>query len=206
MQITSFMARKLDCPPTQPFPCVMLAFAAMLCSCPKQLGEIHLHPGIWPTMAYNPSCVGGFTTQSPSDLGWVGTRSMKHDLDLNPKMATYLHVPPYHPKTCYVSNLLLRMAQSVEERKRLTFMIQTKHKQELQTWKTSKINELLSRKSSWKLLPHMQKATHQRVAGHPLANEFADMLEQLFAGDPSGELQPPQLTEMLGRRVMCTMQ
>ena len=44
-----------------------------------------------------------------------------------------------------------RMAQSVEERKRLTFMIQTKHKQELQTWKTSKINEVLSRKSSWKL-------------------------------------------------------
>ena len=88
-----------------------------------------------------------------------------------------------------------RMAQSVEERKRLTFMIQTKHKQELQTWKTSKINELLSRKSSWKLLPTMQKATHQRVAGHPLANEFADMLEQLFAGDPGGELQPPQLTE-----------
>ena len=82
------------------------------------------------------------------------------------------------------------MAQSVEERKRLTFMIQTKHKQELQTF-----NELLSRKSSWKLLPHMQKATHQRVAEHPLANEFADMLEQLFTGDPGGELQPPQLTE-----------
>lgn len=108
LQITSFMAHKLDCPPTQPFPCVMLAFATMLCSCPRQLGEIHLHPGTWPTMAYNPSCVGGLTTQSPSDLGWVGTRSMKHDLDLNPKMATYLHVPPCHPETCYVSNLLLR--------------------------------------------------------------------------------------------------
>ena len=86
-----------------------------------------------------------------------------------------------------------RMAQSVEERKRLTFMIQTKHKQELQTWKTSKINKLLSRKNSSKQLPHMQKkkkkkkkATHQRVAGHPLANEFADMLEQLFAGHVSG--------------------
>ena len=92
------------------------------------------------------------------------------------------------------------MAQSVEDRKRLTFMIQTKHKQELQTWKTSKINEVLSRKSSWKLLPHMQKATHQRVAGHPLANEFADMLEQLFAGDPGGELQPPQLTETAWER------
>ena len=88
-----------------------------------------------------------------------------------------------------------RMAQTVEERKQLTFMIQTKHKQELQTWKTSKINELLSRKNYWKLLPRMKTATHQRVAGHPPANEFADMLEQLFAGDPGGELQPPQLTE-----------
>ena len=87
-----------------------------------------------------------------------------------------------------------RRAQTVEERKRLTFMIQTKHKQELQTWKSLKMNELLSRKSSWKTIPHLQKATHQRVAGHPAANEFADMLEQLFAGDPGGELQPPRLT------------
>ena len=81
-----------------------------------------------------------------------------------------------------------RKAQTVEERKRLTFMIQTKHKQELQTWKSLKMNELLSR-------PHLQKATHQKMAGHPAANEFADMLEQLFAGDPGGELQPPRLTE-----------
>ena len=83
----------------------------------------------------------------------------------------------------------------MEEKKRLTFMIQTKHKQELQTWKSLKMNELLSRKSSWKTIPHLQKATHQEMAGHPAANEFADMLEQLFAGDPGGELQPPRLTE-----------
>ena len=88
-----------------------------------------------------------------------------------------------------------RRAQTVEERKRLTFMIQTKHKQELQTWKSLKMNELLSRKSSWKTIPHLQEATHQKMAGHPAANEFADMLEQLFAGDPGGELQPPRLTE-----------
>ena len=57
------------------------------------------------------------------------------------------------------------------------------------------MNELLSRKSSWKTIPHLQQATCQRVAGHPAANEFADMLEQLFADDPGGELQPPRLTE-----------
>ena len=33
------------------------------------------------------------------------------------------------------------------------------------------------------------------MAGHPSDNEFADMLEQLFAGDPGRELQLPQLTE-----------
>ena len=82
----------------------------------------------------------------------------------------------------------------MEERKRLTFVIQTKHKQ-LQTWKSLKTNELLSRKSSWKTISHLQKATHQKMAGHPAANEFADMLEQLFAGDAGGELQPPRLTE-----------
>ena len=88
-----------------------------------------------------------------------------------------------------------RRARTVEERKPLTFMIQTKHKQELQTWKTLKVNELLSLKSSWKTLPRIHKATHQRVAGHPAPNGFADMLEQLFAGDPGGELQPLRLTE-----------
>ena len=39
-----------------------------------------------------------------------------------------------------------RRAQTVEERKPLTFMIQTKHKQELQTCNTLKMNELLSQK------------------------------------------------------------
>ena len=33
------------------------------------------------------------------------------------------------------------------------------------------------------------------MAGHPAANEFADMLEQLFVEDPNAELQPPRLTE-----------
>ena len=54
-----------------------------------------------------------------------------------------------------------RMAETVGERNLLTFMNQAKDKQELQTWKTSKINELLSRKNSWKLLPYMEKVTHQ---------------------------------------------
>ena len=36
----------------------------------------------------------------------------------------------------------------------------------------------------------MQQPTHQRVAGHPAANEFADMLEHRGV-----ELQPPKLTE-----------
>ena len=71
-----------------------------------------------------------------------------------------------------------RRARTVEERKPLTFMIQTKHKQELQIWKTLKVNEL---KSSWKTLPRTHTTTHQRVAGHPVPNGFADMLEQLFA-------------------------
>ena len=36
-----------------------------------------------------------------------------------------------------------RRAQTVKEKKRLKCMIQAKHKQELQTWKTLQINELL---------------------------------------------------------------
>ena len=66
---TSFQDLQLTALPPNVFQCVMLAFAAMLRSCPRQLGEIHLHPGTWPTTACN-QFVGGLATHSPfCDLG-----------------------------------------------------------------------------------------------------------------------------------------
>ena len=50
---TSFQDLQLTALPPNLFQCVMLAFAAMLRSCPRQLGEVHLHPSTWPTMACN---------------------------------------------------------------------------------------------------------------------------------------------------------
>ena len=89
-----------------------------------------------------------------------------------------------------------RCARTVEDRKRLTFLIQLRHKQELRAWKTWKVNAILPCKTSWKHLPGIQAASHRTVSQQPEPNEFADMLEELFAGDPGGDLLPTQFTEI----------
>ena len=88
-----------------------------------------------------------------------------------------------------------RCARTAEDRKRLTFLIQLRHKQELRAWKTWKVNTILPCKTSWKHLPGIQAASHGTVSQQPEPNEFADMLEELFAGDPGGDLLPTQFTE-----------
>ena len=45
-------------------------------------------------------------------------------------------------------------------------------------------------------LPGIQAASHRTVSQQPEPNEFADMLEELFAGDPGGDLLPTQFTEI----------
>ena len=89
-----------------------------------------------------------------------------------------------------------RCARTVEDRKRLTFLIQLRHKQELRAWKTWKVDTILPCKTSWKHPPGIQAASHRTVSRQPEPNEFADMLEELFAGDPGGDLLPTQFTEI----------
>ena len=89
-----------------------------------------------------------------------------------------------------------KCARTVEDRKQLTFLIQLRHKQELRAWKTWKVNTILACKTSWKHLPGIQAASHRTVSQQPEPNEFADMLEELFAGDPGGDLLPTQFTEI----------
>ena len=51
------------------------------------------------------------------------------------------------------------------------------------------------------LLPGIQAASHRTVSQQPEPNEFADMLEELFAGDPGGDLLPTQFTEIAWEKV-----
>ena len=85
---------------------------------------------------------------------------------------------------------------TIEDRKRLTVLIQLRHKQELRAWKTWKANTILPCKTSWKHLPGIQAASHGTVSQQPEPNEFADMFEELFAGDRGGDLLPTQFTEI----------
>ena len=72
-----------------------------------------------------------------------------------------------------------RCARTVEDRKRLTFLIQRWGKQELRARKTWKVNTILPCKTSWKHLPGIQTTSHRTVSQQPELNEFADMLEEL---------------------------
>ena len=89
-----------------------------------------------------------------------------------------------------------RCARTVEDRKRLTFLIQCRHKQELRAWKTWKLNTILPCKASWKTLPGIQTTSHRTVSQQPEPDEFADMLEELFAGDPGGDWLSTQFAEI----------
>ena len=78
----------------------------------------------------------------------------------------------------------------------VTVLIQLRHKQELRAWKTWKVNTILPCKTPWKHLPGIQAASHRTVSQQPEPNKFADMLEELLAGDLGGDLLPTQFTEI----------
>ena len=67
------------------------------------------------------------------------------------------------------------------------------------------MNSELGRRGKWIQFYHakhpgntfpVQAASHRTVSQQPEPNEYADMFEELFAGDPGGDLLPTQFTEM----------
>ena len=50
--------------------------------------------------------------------------------------------------------------------------------------------------ASWKALPGIQATSHRTVSQQPEPDEFADMLEELFAGDLGGDWLPTEFAEI----------
>ena len=80
-------------------------------------------------------------------------------------------------------------------RKSLTFQIQRLHRKECRQWKVLLLRKYLAHPAHWKELQGMSSYSCKPLHQHPPLDEFATMLETLFAGTPETPLQPNHLTE-----------
>ena len=105
-------------------------------------------------------------------------------------------------RTKYESSNALRdlraeRRQAVERsiKKQLSFDIAKLHRRELRAWKSSRLQQLLNMPNQWKMLQKMSHTIVRQCAQHPPANDFADMLENIFHGHPDNPTRPLHLTE-----------
>ena len=88
-----------------------------------------------------------------------------------------------------------RQTNDPQEQKYLSFQIRKLHRQELRDWKSNQIKCLLKKVSKRKLLRTMEYGTGRWMPHQPQPVEFANMLEQLFAGNLGMPMVRPYLTE-----------
>ena len=88
-----------------------------------------------------------------------------------------------------------RQTNDPQEQKQLSFQIRKVHRKELRDWKSNQTERLLEQSSKWKILRTMDYGTGRWLPEQPQPFEFADMLEQLFAGNPGRPMVEPCLTE-----------
>ena len=89
-----------------------------------------------------------------------------------------------------------RTTQDAGIRRVLTFQIHRLHRVEVRKWKSRNLAQHLHNPSKWNSLRGMPFRTGSRtVSQPPPVDEFANMLEVLFAGNPSDPQRPDLLTE-----------
>ena len=89
-----------------------------------------------------------------------------------------------------------RHAPNQQCRKKLSLHIRSLHRKEVRSWKSQSLAEHLEGVSKWKCLKTwLPNPVGRAIAQHPLENEFADMLENLFVGPMVSLLKPVVLTE-----------
>ena len=89
-----------------------------------------------------------------------------------------------------------RHAPNQQCRKELSLQIRSLHRKEVRTWKSQSLTEHLVEVSKWKCLKNwLPNPVGRATAQHPLEDEFADMLENLFVGPLISLPKPVALTE-----------
>ena len=93
-----------------------------------------------------------------------------------------------------------RLAVSRDVRKNLSFEIAKQQRREVRAWKPSKLQTLLQHAGNWKRMRQLQNVANQRTMEEPRPDDFADMLEEIFSGNPGAPTQPERLDEPLWTR------
>ena len=89
-----------------------------------------------------------------------------------------------------------RHAPNQQCRKELRLQIRSLHRKEVRSWKIQNLAEHLEDVSKWKCLKTwLPNPVGRAIAQHPLEDEFADMLENLFVGPVVSLPKPVVLTE-----------
>ena len=93
-----------------------------------------------------------------------------------------------------------RSTADLSTRKQLSFEIQRMHRQELRAWKSAQISQpfffkYLQNPCMWKRLRSLEKHPVRTLTAPPHPNDFADMLETLFAGNTTSPERPMTTTE-----------
>ena len=73
-------------------------------------------------------------------------------------------------------------------------------RREVRPWKSSKLQTLLQHAGNWKRLWQLQNVAKQRTTEEPRPDDFADMLDEIFSGNPGAPTQPERLDEPLWTR------
>ena len=96
-----------------------------------------------------------------------------------------------------LADLRLRRRQTNDPQyqKNLSFQIRKIHRKELRVWKSNQLERLLGQSSKWKILRTMEYGTGRWLPEQPQPFEFANMLEQLFAGNLGMPMAQPCFTE-----------
>ena len=109
-----------------------------------------------------------------------------------------------HQQNCKFkpSNVLQEMrrrrksTQISEERRQLSFQIRALHKRECKSWRSQRCTQFLRQVRSWKGLGNIQ-FNSRRATATPPADDFADMLSNLFLGMEIMPVRPALLEDDL---------
>ena len=88
-----------------------------------------------------------------------------------------------------------RTASDLVDRKHLSFRIRKLHRQELRTWRSASLRLCWNNSSSCNLMRGSLQPTGRRIVEKLHANEFADMLEDIFSGNFGRPMDQPVFTE-----------
>ena len=102
----------------------------------------------------------------------------------------------FKPSMCLTQlRLQRRTCQEAYEHKRLSFQIRRQQRLEVRQGKSQTLDRILRTPMGWRHLHAVKAVFGRKTQQHPQLEEFANLLEDLFAGSPAEPMPVPVQTE-----------